>query len=39
MNVKNIEVKFHYQDKIETRKTKVYSAIKEVKEKSNKKIF
>ena len=39
MNVKNIEVKFQYQDKIVTIKSETYRTIKEVKEKAMKKFF
>ena len=39
MNVKNIEVKFQYQDKIITIKSETYRTIKEVKEKAIKKFF
>ena len=39
MNVKNIEVKFEYQDKIVTIKSETYRTIKEIKEKAIKKFF
>ena len=39
MNIKNIEVKFEYQDKIVTIKSETYRTIKEVKEKAIKQFF
>ena len=39
MNIKNIEVKFEYQDKIVTIKTETYRTIKEIKEKALKKFL